>query len=108
MTKIEEIDLKNLSDEGFIKFTIRAEDNEYNESIHKAFRDFCYHQTRNDYTKGLKFLLEQYDVMRQIGMLWGAIDVIEGRLDKLKDDGPVKVSPELKKEIAKEEERGAF
>lgn len=107
MTKIEEIDLKKISDEGFIKFTIRADDNDYNESIHKAFRDFCYHETRNDYTKGLKFLLEQYDTMRQIGLMWSAIDVIEKRLLVIENKGP-KVEPELQIAIKEEKERGMF
>jgi len=79
------INLRKLSDEGYIGLTIRAWDTEYNESIHKAFKDFCKEEYRNDYTLGLKALLDAYDTCRQVGSLWKVINDLDERLSLLED-----------------------
>ena len=79
------VNLRKLSDDGYIGLTIRAWDTEYNESIHKAFRDFCKEEYRNDYTLGLKSLIESYNMSHQFGGLWKAINDIDSRLAIIED-----------------------
>ena len=87
MSEFEKVNIRKLSDDGYIWFTIRAEDSEYNESIHSAFKGFCKEETRNDYTLGLKQLLEGYNVSRQVGALWGAFNNLEKEVVELRESG---------------------
>lgn len=102
--KIEDLDLKNISDEGFIKFTIRTEDNVNNANIHKAFKEFCYYETKNDYTVGLKRLMESYGISKQLGLLWSAVESLENKFSE------IEVSKEADKEteVSDKEYEGAF
>jgi len=79
------INLRNLSDDGFIGLSIRAKDTEYNEAVHSAFRTFCKEEYRNDYTLGLKSLIEFYNVSHQFGGLWKFINSLDERLAVIED-----------------------
>jgi len=45
---------------GTVRFSIKAEDTKENESVHTAFKEFCKVETDNNYTQGLRKLLEYY------------------------------------------------
>jgi len=45
---------------GTIRFSIKAEDTKENEGVHAAFKEFCKVETDNNYTQGLRKLLEYY------------------------------------------------
>ena len=75
--------LRNMSD-GFIRFSIRANDTEPNQEIHNAFKEIAKVEFDNNYTLTLKHLIEQYQHSNQIEALWAEIAELKERLDKPK------------------------
>lgn len=59
-TGVDNISLRDMSDEGHIRFNIKAPDTEENQRVHDAFKEFCKVETDNNYTVGLRKLLEYY------------------------------------------------
>jgi hypothetical protein len=58
-TKVRDMNLRQLAD-GYIRFGIQAKDTEENQKIHESFKEFCKIETDNNYTQGIRKLLEYY------------------------------------------------
>ena len=58
-TDVNNMGMSDLA-KGSVRFSIRADDTPENLAVHKAFREFCKVETNNDYTQGLRKLLEYY------------------------------------------------
>ena len=77
--------LKEMGIPGFVRFTVRATDNESNRHIHDAFKKFCELECDNNYTFGLRKLLEEYEEDAKIEMLWEQISLLQARVSELED-----------------------
>lgn len=80
---MKEINIRDLSEEGKIWFTIRANDTEQNSTIHKAYKDYCKTECNNDYTMGLKRLLELSDGEAKFEMLYDTLVELQSRVAEL-------------------------
>jgi len=96
-----DIDLRPLSDEGYIRFSIKAKDTPSNEAIHDSYRAFCKVHSKNDYTQGLNVLLKAYDYVANVNALWRAFEDLEEQVAVLSD------KLEVEKKVA-EPEGSAF
>jgi DNA-binding MarR family transcriptional regulator len=94
-TKISTDTLKSISEEGYIRFSIKADDTEENVKVHNAFKQFAKVECDNNYTQALRKLMEYYEGDFKYEMLWNKISEIESRLDE-------------KKEVKKEEKNEVF
>lgn len=88
-----DIDLRPLSDNGFIRFTIKAPDTKDNEFIHGSFKQFCRDNAKDDYTFGLRLLLENLDYVHSINSLWDKLEDLSVRVSALEKP------PEPSKEV---------
>jgi hypothetical protein len=77
--------LRPLDNEFYVWFTIRAERNPENENIHAAFKAFCKEETKNDYTLGLKRLLEMAGTDFKYELLYGEILKLNKEIQELKN-----------------------
>ena len=96
----QEINLRALSNEGKIWFTIRANDTEQNSNIHKAFKLAAKQQYNDDYTMALKGLLELADGEAKFEMMYEKMVELNERITKLENN------PVATKEV--EENTGTF
>jgi hypothetical protein len=53
--------LRTMTDKGFIRFSIKANDTDENQRVHEAFKEFCNAECDGNYTQGIKILLKNYD-----------------------------------------------
>lgn len=79
----DELKLRELGAKGILKFTIAADDTEDNEKVHKQFREWCKYYTKNDYTVGLRVLLEYYMSQGYFNVLWEQQEQLEERIATL-------------------------
>ena len=94
--------LKDLAS-GFIRFSIKATDTKENEIVHKAFKEFCKFESDDNYTLGLKRLLEIADGDAKFEAVWEHMKTLEDRVLSLEE----KLKEPVKKEN-KEEDEGVF
>lgn len=80
---INDIDLRDLS-KGFIRFSIKAEDTEQNQEVHQDFKEFCRIETDNNYTLGLKKLLDTYSGDIKFEILYQEIQTLKNDIELLK------------------------
>jgi hypothetical protein len=80
--------------EGYIGFTVKAKDNEQNNTIHEAFRTFCKLEADNNYTQGLKMLLDYYSSDMKYEAIWAELQRVKEEMEIMKSV-PVK---DVKKE----------
>lgn len=78
-------EMKQLGAEGYIRFSIKADDTTANQHVHDAFREFCKVECSNDYTLGLKTLLEYYQADAKFSSLYDHIQEIRAELAEVKD-----------------------
>jgi len=71
--------------QGYIRFSIKTEDTEENNVVHNAFKEFCRVETNNDYTMGIRKLLEYYQGDFKYEILYNSIQGIQVELDELKE-----------------------
>ena len=90
---MEEVNVRELSDEGKIWFTIRANDTEQNSLIHKGFKEYCKVECNNDYTQGLKRLLELADGESKFEILYAKVVELEERINSLENKGEKEEEP---------------
>lgn len=83
-TNIQEMDLREVA-HGFIRFSIKADDTEENQRVHEAFREFCKVETDNNYTQGLRKLLEYYQGDFKYEMIYNKIEEQSATLADLKN-----------------------
>ncbi len=77
-----DLELREIA-KGFIIFSIKADDTEENEGVHKAFWEFCKVETNNDYTQGIKRLLEFYEADFKYELLYNQIGELRTTLNDL-------------------------
>lgn len=78
-----DINLRPLSDDGFIRLIIKAHDTKDNEYVHKAFKSFCEAEAKNDYTHGLQLLMQNLDYVHSINALWDRLEELTSRIGLL-------------------------
>lgn len=101
----EEVNLKDLNVPGFIRFSIKAKDTAENQSIHKAFKEFCAAEVDDNYTLGLRKLLEYYQGDFKYEVLYQEIADLKLELANLKDKINTTNSDESKEDS---EDSGVF
>lgn len=74
----------SFGEEGIIRFSIRAKNTEQNAQIHAAFREFCKNETNDDYTLGLKVLLQYYQDDYKYATLRDLIMTLKMEIDELR------------------------
>ena len=75
--------LRKLNVDGMIRFSIKANNSEENENIHTAFKAFCKAECDDNYTLGLKRLLENYETDYKYEMLFNEIMEVKADLAEL-------------------------
>jgi len=102
-TNMSEDGLRDIAP-GTVRFSIKADDTLENMQVHAAFKDFCRVETDNNYTQGLKKLLEYYQSDYKIEMIYSAINEQNATLADLK----ASVVDLQKKPKVEDEESDAF
>ena len=96
---VEEIQngLRKISDNGYISLYIKTKNTEQNAAVHNAFRQICKEECDDDYTQGLKMLINAWQSDFKYESLWEHIVELQKQVK------------ELKGSVEKEEEnRGVF
>lgn len=75
-----EVNLRELSEQGFIRFSIKDKDTPQNQAIHDGFREFARVECRDNYTVALEKLLEYYQSDAKFEILWDKIQELEQRV----------------------------
>jgi len=83
---MEEMNLDKLGVQGYIRFSIKADDTPENTSVHDAFKEFCKAETDNNYTQGIRKLLEYYQSDFKYEAIWEAIKEIQNDIQMLKQE----------------------
>jgi hypothetical protein len=96
-TKTNEMDLRDIAP-GFIRFSIKADDTAENQSVHEAFREFCKIETDNNYTQGLRKLLEYYQSDFKYEMIYNKLQDQSCTLDDLRES-VIQLQSKPKKEV---------
>ncbi len=108
-TSLEEDGLRSIA-KGIIRFSIKADDTLENLQVHSAFKNFCRAETDNNYTQGLRKLLEYYQSDYKIEMIYNILDnqstVLEDLRGSIVDLTTVK--KEDKPKDSEDEDNGAF
>jgi hypothetical protein len=81
---------------GFIRFSIKAEDTVESREVHEQFKEYCKIECDNNYTLGLKSLLNYVKEDVKAMMLYDLIDGLNARVAVLEAD----------KIVPKEEKKG--
>lgn len=76
----QDIDLKGLDVPGYVKFTIKADDNIENNTVHEAFKEMAKVECGNDYTLALRKLLEYYERDAKFDSLYSLIVELDQRI----------------------------
>lgn len=76
--------MSELNIPGFIRFSIKAKDTPENESVHKAFKEFCKVEVDDNYTLGLRKLLEFYQGDFKFEMLHQDIADLQIQVEELR------------------------
>jgi hypothetical protein len=85
-----EMHLDELNVPGFIRFSIKAKDTEENNRVHNMFREFCKVEVDDNYTLGLKKLLEYYAEDYKFESLHLMIEELKAEIDELRESKPKK------------------
>jgi len=75
--------LRALPTEGFIRFSIKARDTDENTQVHTAFKEFCKMECDDNYTIGLRKLLEFYEQHAILDLISNRIQELELRVQRL-------------------------
>lgn len=105
-TDTKNLGLRELA-EGFIRFSVKADDTEENQKVHEAFKNFCRIETDNNYTQGLRKLLEYYQGDFKYEMLHSRIESQDATLLDLKGS-IIELSKSKKVPVQEDEDTGAF
>ena len=71
-TKMSDDNLRSIA-QGTVRFSIKADDTLENMQVHAAFKDFCRVETDNNYTQGIRKLLEYYQSDAKIETIFNLI-----------------------------------
>lgn len=72
-------------EEGFIRFSIKAKDTDENKRIHEMFREFCKSEADDNYTLGLKILIEYFSQDFKFESLHLMIEELRSEIDAMKE-----------------------
>lgn len=93
------VNLNGLSDKGFTRFSVKADDTKENQQVHDAFKEYCRIECDNNYTQGLRKLLEYYQGDFKYEALWDKVVGIEGVNQELQQQiNELKAAPEQEKD----------
>lgn len=90
--------LRQMGWNGYIGFSVKAKDNEVNNSIHEAFKEFSKIEAQNDHTLAIKMLLTCWEDTARIDAVWDYMKHLEQRIVELETK-----TTEPKKEEKEEE-----
>jgi hypothetical protein len=103
-TNLDNDGLRDIA-KGTVRFSIKADDTLENLQVHSAFKEFCRIETDNNYTQGIRKLMEYFQsdykyemIVEKIGTMCAVSDDLRASIIELK---------ETPKEEVKEEE-GSF
>jgi len=91
---------------GTIRFSIKADDTLENLQVHSAFKSFCQIETDNNYTLGIRKLLEYYESDAKIGTIFNLLQEQSVALQDLTSS--VVEMQKQKKSNKEEDESDAF
>ena len=77
--------LRELTDNGFIGFSIKARDNDFNVDTLDEFRQFCRDYTNGNYTLGLSLLLAYYEERTTYSILYTELEELKGRVVSMEE-----------------------
>lgn len=98
-TDMKKMDLKSLSEDGCIRLVLKAKDTEVNQAVYEGFKEFCKIETDNNYTVGLRKLLEFYQMDYRNELIVNEINDLRVVLAEIKTS----VEGIVKKEVKVEE-----
>lgn len=87
MTKDKELNKvlrESFGEEGTIRFSIKANNTSTNEAIHEEFKNFCEIECDNNYTMGLKLLLDYKKDDYKFELLYETIKKLNIEIEELK------------------------
>jgi hypothetical protein len=90
----DQLDLRGLSENGFVRFSIKARDTPENIAVHDAFREFARVECDNDFTIALRALLKNYSIDYRFEVMWEHINSLREEVNALH----VKPAPKTDKE----------
>lgn len=82
-TDVKEMGLRDIA-KGIVRFSIKADDTPENTQVHDAFKDFCRVETDNNYTQGLRKLLEYYQSDFKYELITNKLVQLDTLLSELK------------------------
>lgn len=82
-TDVKEMNLRDIA-QGYIRFSIKAEDTLENMQVHAAFKEFCRVETDNNYTLGVRKLMEYYQGDFKIELLYNKLEELNAMLADLR------------------------
>jgi hypothetical protein len=97
------VDLHGIAEKGYTRFSIKAEDTPQNAATHGAFKEFCEVECDNNYTLGLRKLLENYETDARFEGMWDHIATLRDEVVELQ-----KRVEALEKPVKKEDKGGVF
>lgn len=103
MDKIETDVDKGLQEsgiEGFIRFSIKADNTEDNLMTHDGFKSFAEHEFDNNYTQAIKGLLKYWQGDAKTEMLWEAIKSLKEEILELRKEQHSEKKEEESGEVA--------
>ena len=107
-TDVKDMELRDFA-KGKTRFTISADDTLENMTIHESFKEFCRIETDNNYTQGIRKLLEYYQGDFKYEMLFNKLEEQNVVLSDLKGSIiELTKKKEVKKDDQDEEDTGAF
>ena len=83
-----------LGENGYIGFSVKAKNTEENALIHSEFQAFAKAVSKNNYTKALGVLLENFKDDYRFSMLADEIQQLKERVQELEQRGEVQKKPE--------------
>jgi hypothetical protein len=93
-----------LGEDGTIRFGVKTKNTPENVAIHENFKRFCEQECNNDYTLGLKFLLNAIASDYKYESLSERITYLKTELDELR----IEIENSKKNFKKKDEDRNAF
>jgi len=94
---------------GTIRFSIKAEDTLENLQVHCAFKNFCQVETDNNYTLGIRKLLEYYEADAKVNTIFTMLQDQSVALQDLASSVVEMQKPKVSKEEEEEsEDDGSF
>ncbi len=71
------------SDSNFISLFIKASSSLENKNTFNSFKFFCESNTKNDYTLGLRLLLQNLDYVNGMNALWSRFEELDSKVSFL-------------------------